>query len=57
MLNAFGIFGGGVGLIIVLWFFYIGFLLKKMVKEQQETNRLLRNQSNPAPTVIPVKAA
>ena len=42
MLNAFGICEGAVGLLMVVWFFYIGFVIKKMVREQQETNRILR---------------
>ncbi|MGO8787851.1 MAG: hypothetical protein ACLQVL_10805 [Terriglobia bacterium] len=42
MLNAFGVCAGGVGLVLVIWFFHIGFIAKKILKEQQETNRLLR---------------
>lgn len=43
MLNAFGIFGGAVGLVLSMWFIHVGFLVKKSLKEQQETNRILRN--------------
>ncbi|MGO8787745.1 MAG: hypothetical protein ACLQVL_10245 [Terriglobia bacterium] len=43
MLNAFGIFGGAVGLALSVWFIHVGFLIKKSLKEQQETNRLLRD--------------
>ena len=57
MLSAFGVFGGAVGLAVVLWFFYMGFLLKRVVKEQQETNRLLRNQCSAPPFVETIKAA
>jgi hypothetical protein len=46
MLNAFGPYGAIIGLVLVIWFFYIGFLLKKVIREQQETNRLLRNAGN-----------
>ncbi len=45
MMNAFGPYGAMVGLVLVIWFFYMGFLLKKIIKEQQETNRLLRGSS------------
>ena len=41
MLNAFGPFGAVIGLVLVLWFFYIGFLIKIAIKELRETNRLL----------------
>ncbi len=41
MLTGFGIFGGAVGVILAMWFIHIGFLIKKLLKEQQETNRLL----------------
>jgi hypothetical protein len=51
MLNAFGVCAGGVGLVLVIWFFNIGFIAKKILKEQQETNRLLRQagDANAAP--------
>jgi hypothetical protein len=41
MLSGYGIFGGAVGVIMSLWFIHVGFLIKKLVKEQQETNRIL----------------
>jgi hypothetical protein len=46
MLNGFGIYGTAVQVVMVLWFFYLGFLVKKVIKEQQETNRLLGNLAN-----------
>jgi hypothetical protein len=42
MLSGFGIFGGAVGVVTCVWFIHVGFLVKKLLKEQQETNRLLR---------------
>lgn len=51
MLNAFGVCAGGVGLVLVIWFFNIGFIAKKILKEQQETNRLLR-QAGDANAVV-----
>ena len=42
MLSGFGICGGFVGVVMCVWFIHVGFLFKKLVKEQQETNRLLR---------------
>ncbi len=57
MLGAFGVCASGVGLMCVLWFFYMGFLLKKIIKEQQETNRLLRNAGTQTPAAAPNKAA
>ena len=42
MLNGFGIFEGAVGVVMSLWFIHVGFLVKKVLKEQQETNRVLR---------------
>jgi hypothetical protein len=41
MLTGFGIFEGAVGVILAMWFIHVGFLIKKLLKEQQETNRLL----------------
>jgi hypothetical protein len=46
MLNGFGIFGGAVEVVICVWFIHVGFLVKKLVKEQQETNRLLRQMGS-----------
>lgn len=42
MLSAFGIFSGAVGVVMCMWFVHVGFLVKKTLKEQQETNRILR---------------
>jgi predicted anti-sigma-YlaC factor YlaD len=42
MLTGFGIFEGAVGVVMSLWFIHVGFLVKKLLKEQQETNRILR---------------
>ena len=41
MLTGFGIFEGAVGVILTMWFIHVGFLIKKLLKEQQETSRLL----------------
>ena len=46
MLSAYGPYGVVFALVLVVWFFYLGFLLKKVIKEQQETNRLLRSGGN-----------
>lgn len=46
MLTGFGIFAGAVGVILSMWFIHIGFLIKKLLKEQQETNRLLGQLGN-----------
>jgi hypothetical protein len=54
MLNAFGIFSGAVGLVLIVWFFNLGFLVRKVLKEQQETNRLLRHLGNANPSVAAV---
>jgi uncharacterized membrane protein len=42
MLQAFGVFGGVVGCVVIFEFFHVGFLIKKIHMEQQETNRILR---------------
>ena len=47
MMNAFEPYGAMIGLVLVIWFFYMGFLLKKIIKEQEETNRLLRASGGP----------
>jgi hypothetical protein len=47
MLNGYGPYSVIFQLVLVVWFFYLGFLLKKVIKEQQETNRLLRTSGNP----------
>jgi hypothetical protein len=46
MLNGFGIFAGAVGLVLSMWFVHVGFLVKKVLKEHQETNRLLRQMAD-----------
>jgi hypothetical protein len=46
MLQVFGIYSGIVGLVLVIWFIHVGFLVKKVLKEQQETNRILREMSS-----------
>lgn len=43
MLSGYGPYSIIFQLVLVVWFFYLGFLVKKVVSEQQETNRLLRN--------------
>jgi hypothetical protein len=57
MLNGFGIYGTAVQVVAVLWFFYVGFLVKKVLKEQQETNRLLGKLTNTAVVKDTPKAA
>lgn len=47
MLSAFGVCSSAVGALMCMWFIHVGFLVKKTVKEQQETNRILR-QMGPA---------
>jgi len=42
MLQAFGIYGALVGFVLVVWFIHVGFLVKKILREQKETNRLLQ---------------
>ena len=58
MLSGFGIYGGVVGVAMSVWFIHVGFLVKKLLKEQQETNRVL-HQMGPADLSlrIPSKAA
>ncbi len=48
MLAQYGPYGVVFALVLVVWFFYLGFLLKRMIREQQETNRLLRGGSSGA---------
>jgi hypothetical protein len=57
MLNGFGIYGTAVQVVMVLWFFYLGFLVKKVIKEQQETNRLLAKLANAGAVKETAKAA
>jgi hypothetical protein len=42
MLSGFGIFGGFIGVVMCIWFIHVGFLVKQVLKEQQETNYILR---------------
>lgn len=51
MLTGFGIFAGAVGVILSLWFIHVGFIIKKILKEQKETNRLLAQLSNAGASV------
>jgi hypothetical protein len=46
MLQAWGVYGALVGFVLVVWFIHVGFLVKKVLKEQQETNRLLHQLAN-----------
>jgi len=46
MLSGFGIFADAVGVVMALWFIHVGFLIKKLLKEQQETNRILRQMGS-----------
>jgi hypothetical protein len=57
MLGAFGVCASGVGLMCVIWFFYMGFMIKRVIKELQETNRLLRSSGAQAPGAVAGKAA
>jgi hypothetical protein len=45
MLIGFGVYAGAVGLVLTMWFFHVGFLVKKILNEQRETNRLLQQLS------------
>jgi hypothetical protein len=47
MLTGYGPYSVIFELVLVVWFFYLGFLVKRVIKEQQETNRLLRTSGNP----------
>jgi len=42
MLEAFSYCGAVIGFLIIIEFFHVGFLIKKIHKEQLETNRILR---------------
>jgi hypothetical protein len=53
MLAQYGPYGVVFALVLVVWFFYLGFLLKRVIKEQQETNRLLRGGSGPGAASAP----
>jgi hypothetical protein len=43
MSTAFGVCSGAVGALMCMWFIDVGFLAKKTLREQQETNRILRH--------------
>lgn len=51
MTSGFGIFGGAVGVVMCAWFIHVGFLVKKLLREQVETNRILRSMSAAGPAV------
>ncbi len=58
MVGGFGIFAGVVGAVMCMWFIHVGFLVKKILKEQQETNRILRQSATAGPGLgIASKAA
>ena len=58
MVGGFGIFAGAVGAVMCMWFIHVGFIVKKILKEQQETNRILRQSATAGPVVsTPSKAA
>ena len=42
MVQIFGYYGACSGFLIIIEFFHLGFLIKKIHKEQLETNRILR---------------
>jgi hypothetical protein len=42
MVQIFGYYGAFIGFLIIIEFFHLGFLIKKIHKEQLETNRILR---------------
>ena len=46
MTGGFGIFGGAVEAVMCIWFIHVGFLVKKLLKEQVETNRILREMGD-----------
>ena len=46
MLTGYGPYSVIFELVLVVWFCYLGFLVKRVIKEQQETNRLLRTSGN-----------
>ncbi|MGO8818713.1 MAG: hypothetical protein ACLQVG_29060 [Terriglobia bacterium] len=50
MTSGFGIFGGAVGIVMCMWFIHVGFLVKKLLKEQVETNRILRQMGAASPS-------
>ena len=42
MLQGFGPFEAVVGLMVIIEFFHVGFIIKKLHKGQQEANNILR---------------
>jgi predicted anti-sigma-YlaC factor YlaD len=57
MLNGFGIFAGAVGVVMALWFIHIGFVLKDILKQQKETNRILQQLAAGSSAASTTKAA
>jgi len=45
MTSGFGIFSGAVEVVMCMWFIHVGFMVKKLLKEQIETNRILRQMN------------
>ncbi|MGO8817832.1 MAG: hypothetical protein ACLQVG_24575 [Terriglobia bacterium] len=46
MANGFGIFEGAVSVVMCMWFIHVGFMVKRLLKEQLETNRVLRQMGS-----------
>jgi hydrogenase maturation factor len=44
-----GVYPGIFAIVGLLWFIHVGFLVKKILKEAQETNRLLRESAGVKP--------
>ena len=42
MLTGFGMFAGAVGVVMALWIIHMGFVLRDILKQQKETNRILQ---------------
>jgi len=57
MLSAFGVCGSAVGALLCMWFIHVGFLVKKLLKEQQETNSILRQMGTAVPGLAIVPKA
>ena len=57
MVNGFGMFAGAVGVVMALWFIHIGFVLKDILKQQKETNRILQQLAAGNSAVSASKAA
>jgi hypothetical protein len=45
MSNGFGIFEGAVSVVMCMWFIHVGFMVKRLLKESLETNRVLRQMA------------